>query len=104
MFRCIGRWQSAAYGWVSRGTKHIGELERSLQMQPEEAYISDCSTLPPYRRQGLYSALLGRIATALGGQGIRRVWVGTSIHNRPSVRDSPLLGFSLPSGSPMLEC
>lgn len=94
--QCFAAWvdgKVAAYGWVSRGTERIGELERSLQMQPDEAYIWDCATLPPYRRQGLYSALLGHITTALGSQGIRRVWIGASIQNRPSVQGFAAAGF-----------
>src|SRR5215467_5732218 len=61
----------AAYGWVSWGTERIGELERSLCLQPDEAYIWDCATLPAYRRRGLYTALLCYTAASLRNQGVR---------------------------------
>jgi GNAT superfamily N-acetyltransferase len=94
--QCFAAWvdgKLAAYGWVSWGTECIGELECSLRMQPDEAYIWDCATLPPYRRQGLYSALLGHIATLLRAQGMRRVWIGASLRNRPSIRGFAAAGF-----------
>lgn len=94
--QCFAAWvegKLAAYGWVSRGAERIGELERSLLMRPDEAYIWDCATLPPYRRQGLYSALLGNIATSLRDQGIRRVWIGASLGNRPSIQGFVAAGF-----------
>lgn len=83
----------AAYGWVSQGVEHIGELERSLHMQPDEAYIWDCATLPAYRRKGHYTALLGHIAALLQGEGVRRLWIGTSLQNRPSLQGMAAAGF-----------
>jgi len=83
----------AAYGWVSQGIERIGELERSLHMEPDEAYIWDCATLPAFRRRGLYTTLLRHIAIVLGGEGVRRLWIGTSIQNRPSLMGMAAAGF-----------
>ncbi len=82
-----------AYGWVSQGVEQIGELERALHMRPDEAYIWDCATMPRFRRQGLYTALLGYIATVLRDEGMRRLWIGTSLQNRPSLRGMASAGF-----------
>ncbi len=82
-----------AYGWVSQGMEQIGELERALRMQSDEAYIWDCATMPGFRRQGLYTALLGYIATVLRNEGMRRLWIGTSLQNRPSLRGMASAGF-----------
>ncbi|HEX8034728.1 MAG TPA: GNAT family N-acetyltransferase [Ktedonobacterales bacterium] len=82
-----------AYGWVSQGVEHIGELERTLHMRPDEAYIWDCATLPAYRRKGLYTALLGYIAATLQGEGVCRLWIGTSLQNRPSLQGMAAAGF-----------
>src|SRR5271165_5526143 len=93
---CFAAWvdgRIATYGWVSWGTERIGELERSLRMQPDEAYIWDCATVLPYRRRGLYSALLGRIAMWLRDQGMHRVWIGASLRNHPSIRGFAAAGF-----------
>lgn len=94
--RCFVAWVDgsiAAYGWVSQGVERIGELERTLRLAPDEAYIWDCATLPPYRGQRLYGALLSHIATTLCHDGIRRLWIGASLSNTPSIRGFAATGF-----------
>ncbi len=83
----------ATYGWVSHGVESIGELERSFRMAPDEAYIWDCATLAPYRGQHLYCALLGHIVTTLCRDGTRRIWIGASLDNTPSIRGFAAAGF-----------
>ena len=83
----------ATYGWVSHGVESIGELERSFHMAPDEAYIWDCATLPPYRGQHLYCALLDHIVTMLCRDGTRRIWIGASLDNTPSIRGFASAGF-----------
>lgn len=83
----------AGYGWVSRGEERIGELERTLRMAPDEAYIWDCATLPPYRHRGVYTALLLAMAEALRSEGARRLWIGAARGNRPSLRGFARAGF-----------
>jgi ribosomal protein S18 acetylase RimI-like enzyme len=83
----------AAYGWVSQAVERIGELERPFHMQPGEAYVWDCATLPKYRRQGLYSSLLYTVATTLQREGTHRLWIGASRGNRPSLRGMASVGF-----------
>lgn len=94
--RCFVAWVDgaiASYGWVSRGVERIGELERSLRMSPDEAYIWDCATLPPYRGQRLYCALLTSIVATLFHDGARRIWIGASLDNTPSIRAFAVAGF-----------
>jgi GNAT superfamily N-acetyltransferase len=94
--RCFVAWVDgaiAAYGWASWGIEDIGELERSLRMRPDEAYIWDCATLPLFRRQRLYSALLAHMAVVLRDEGIRRLWIGASLRNSPSLRGFATAGF-----------
>lgn len=83
----------AGYGWVSRGAERIGELERWLRMQPDEAYIWDCATMPPYRRRGVYAALLRHMVSVLRADGVRRVWIGAARDNHPSLRGFARAGF-----------
>ncbi len=94
--RCFAAWiegRIAAYGWVSQAAECIGELEREIQLPAGEAYIWDCVTLPPYRRQRLYSALLSHIVARLHGQSVQRVWIGSSLDNRASIRGFANAGF-----------
>jgi ribosomal protein S18 acetylase RimI-like enzyme len=94
--RCFAAWvdgQIAAYCWVSGANEYVSELEREFQLQDHEAYIWDCATLPAFRHQRLYSALLSRIVATLQGEGLRRIWIGASLGNRPSHRGFANAGF-----------
>jgi GNAT superfamily N-acetyltransferase len=83
----------AAYGWVSEVVESIGELERPFHIRKGEAYIWDCATLPRYRRQGLYTALLHATVSTLWREGARRLWIGASLGNHPSLRGMASAGF-----------
>jgi ribosomal protein S18 acetylase RimI-like enzyme len=83
----------AAYGWVSFVEEGIGEIGLSLHLQPGEAYIWDCATLPAYRGQRLYPALLTYIIGKLRAEGRERVWIGASHENVSSHKGMQLAGF-----------
>lgn len=90
--------QIATYGWVTHGVERVGELERKFLLCDDEAYIWDCVTLPAYRGQRCYSALLSHIIYQLHGEGVPRIWIGASLPNDPSVR-----GFANAGFQPVLE-
>ena len=85
------------YGWVSAGSgcspPYIGELERAFRLRPGEAYVWDCGTAPEHRRLGLYTALLTHIARTLQAEGFARIWIGSALQNRPSIRGFQAAGF-----------
>jgi ribosomal protein S18 acetylase RimI-like enzyme len=83
----------AAYCWVSQAAECISELEREFQIPPDEAYIWDCATLPDYQGKHLYTALLTYLAARLRSEGVQRIWIGSSLDNRPSVRAFARAGF-----------
>jgi GNAT superfamily N-acetyltransferase len=83
----------ATYGWVSFGEEYVGELNLNLHLLSGEAYIWDCVTLPAFRRNGLYSALLGYIADQLRQEGLQRVWIGADLDNQPSQHGIANAGF-----------
>lgn len=83
----------AAYGWISVQPEYIGEQEREIKLQANEAYIWDCATLPKFRGQRLYSALLSQTLVALAEQSVRRVWIGSSLDNQSSLRGFANAGF-----------
>ena len=83
----------AAYGWVSFEEEEIGEIGLRLHLLPGEAYIWDCATLPAYRGQRLYPALLTHIIGKLRDEGLQRVWIGASHDNVPSHKGMQLAGF-----------
>jgi GNAT superfamily N-acetyltransferase len=94
--RCFAAWIDgaiASYGWVSTGEERIGELERPFRMRDGEAYVWDCVTLPPFRRQGLYTALLRTVASLLREEGVDRLWIGAGLYNAPSIQGFATAGF-----------
>lgn len=84
----------AAYGWVSFDEEFIGELNLLLKLLPGEAYIWDCATLPTFRRNLLYSALLTYILKDLNTEQWHRVWIGADFDNIPSQRGIARAGFN----------
>jgi ribosomal protein S18 acetylase RimI-like enzyme len=85
--------QIAAYGWVTRGAECVGELERTFHLHDDEAYIWDCATVPAWRGQRCYSALLSHMLRELAQEGARRIWIGASLGNQPSTRGFANAGF-----------
>ena len=85
--------QIIAYGWVTHGVEYVGELERQFQLRDEETYIWDCGTVPGWRGQRCYSALLSHIIYQLHEEGTPRIWIGASRQNRPSVQGFINAGF-----------
>lgn len=94
--RCFGAWvegRIASYCWVSKGEEQVGEMERRIRLETGEAYIWDCATLPPFRRQHLYTAVLAYLARRLAADGFNRLWVGANLENEPSLKAFERVGF-----------
>jgi GNAT superfamily N-acetyltransferase len=85
--------QIATYGWVTHGVEVVGELERKFHLDDDEAYIWDCGTVPAWRGQRCYSALLSQIIYQLHQEGMPRIWIGASRHNYPSIQGIVNAGF-----------
>jgi GNAT superfamily N-acetyltransferase len=66
-----------AYGWLSAGREWIGELGLEIRPGPHEAYIWNCVTLEPHRRQGLFRALVLCMAAGAHAEGLSRLWIGS---------------------------
>jgi ribosomal protein S18 acetylase RimI-like enzyme len=84
----------AAYGWVSFDEEFIGELNLRLRLLPGEAYIWNCATLPAFRQNHLYSALLVHIIRELHKEHLSRVWIGADLDNVASQRGIARAGFT----------
>jgi GNAT superfamily N-acetyltransferase len=94
--RCYTAWvgeQLASYGWVSFAEEHIGELNLQIRLLPGEVYVWDCATIPAFRRNGLYSAVLGFVIKELHAEGLCRAWIGADMDNKPSQQGIARAGF-----------
>lgn len=95
--RCYAAWIGgavAAYGWLTVGCEWVGEFERELNVLNGEAYIWDCVTLPAYRRQRLFSALLWHVAESLARENLYRLWIISVINPSAMKRNMAALGFT----------
>jgi hypothetical protein len=94
---CYAAWfgkEIVSYRWVSFDEEMVGELNLRLRLIFGEAYIWDCATLPGYRQQHLYSALLSFILRELlTKQPVCRVWIGADLENLTSQRGITRAGF-----------
>jgi len=93
---CYAAWVEghlAAYGWVSFDEEYVGELRLTLRFLPGEAYIWDCVTLPAFRQNHLYSALLVFMVGELRRENLCRAWIGADLDNVPSQRGIDRAGF-----------
>ena len=81
------------YGWVTFDEERIGELGLTIRLRAGEAYIWDCATLPAYRGQRLYPALLAYMLRALAAEGLHAIWLGTDMDNIPSQKGVAFAGF-----------
>ncbi len=94
--RCYGAWVDGAlvtYGWVTFDEERIGELGLWVRLSPGEAYIWDCATLPAYRGQNLYPALLAYISKELRREGFQRILIGADTDNLLSQKGMARAGF-----------
>jgi hypothetical protein len=81
------------YGWVTQGIEFVGELERQFNLHNDEAYIWHCGTVPAWRGQHGYSALLSHIVHQLYDENISCIWIGASRQNVPSIQGIANAGF-----------
>jgi len=76
-FAALHHGKLAAYGWLSIHPEWIGELSLEVSPAAGEAYVWNCVTLPAYRRQGRYRALLEGIVARARSEGLTRLWIGS---------------------------
>ncbi|HLZ94528.1 MAG TPA: GNAT family N-acetyltransferase [Candidatus Dormibacteraeota bacterium] len=98
-FAALHRGTLAAYGWLSTETEWIGELGIAISPAAGEAYVWNCFTLPAFRRQGHYRALLEGTVAHARAEGLKRLWIG-SIHDPAEKADAdagfaPVLHFTV---------
>lgn len=78
--RCFGAWiddKLAGYGWLSVKPEWISEVQLEIKPRAGEGYIWNCVTVPEYRRQGTFRAILTGITQVAREEGMKRLWLGT---------------------------
>ncbi|HEX9098055.1 MAG TPA: GNAT family N-acetyltransferase [Candidatus Dormibacteraeota bacterium] len=93
--RCFGAWagdELLGYAWFSSGTEWIGEIDLEIRPSEGEAYLWNCVTLPPHRRQGVFGAMVAGVAVRARNEGLSRLWIGSVAI--PAEKVIPRAGFA----------
>jgi hypothetical protein len=83
--------------WIARNKLQVDEIQWQLHFLESSCCMYDAQTPIPYRRRGIYSAVLSRIAGSWLREGGRRVYIYTRRDNPASVRGIEKSGM-LPVG------
>ena len=98
-FACCRGSEVLACGWLSAGPEWIGELGLEIRPEAGEAYVWNCLTLDPHRRQGRFREIVLAIASSARKEGITRLWIGTigdlGVRTLPEIGFTPVLCFAV---------
>ncbi len=83
----------AHYTWVSFGEEYLPSIEKRIKVRENEAYIYNVYTVPSFRREGLFSYVLGQILRRLHDSSYKRLWVSVLSNNISSQTAFEKLGF-----------
>jgi hypothetical protein len=72
--------------WITSGEAEIEYLGSRLPLAPDEVFLSDTFTSPPYRGNSISAAAGTRLAHMLAGEGIRRIIGAVLPENRRAAR------------------
>ncbi len=78
--RCFAAWaggEIVSFGWLSETSEWIGEVGLEVHLDPGEAYIWNCVTLPDHRRRGLFRTIVRKLAETARAEGMARVWIAS---------------------------
>lgn len=81
-----------AYGWSAAGRTSFGSPAVRITVPAANRYLLDFATLPAWRGQGIYPALLQAILLQEGGQA-ERFWILHEASNQASARGIAKAGF-----------
>lgn len=94
-FLALHQGRVVSYCWFSQARVGIEEVDLTVVVQPDEAYLYDAFTLPQWRGRGLYPALLTRMVREAMEVGCRRAMIFVVEDNLPSRQGIEKAGFEL---------
>lgn len=81
------------YCWVAYEGIHLNEIDRKLELSPEEAMIYDCFVYEEYRKRRVYQRMLGTVCIFIRDKGFQRVYIHSVSTNIPSNKGIKKVGF-----------
>ncbi|MFQ5894318.1 MAG: GNAT family N-acetyltransferase [Nitrospinota bacterium] len=94
-FAALHRERVISYIWLSQATVGIEEVDLSIEVQPDEAYLYNAFTLEAWRGRNLYPAVLRGTLEYCQKRGLSRALIFVAEDNHPSRRGVVKAGFTL---------
>lgn len=94
--RCFAAWQDGrivSSRWIAERRAYVAYLDRWLDLEPDEVYLSETFTQPSHRGHGVSGAAGTRLAAALAAEGYRRILAGVLRENRAGRRAYEKAGY-----------
>jgi len=83
----------AHYTWLCFGEEYLPSIEKRVRVKENEAYIYNVYTVPSFRREGLFSFVLGQVLKQLQDSGYKKLWVSVLSNNLSSQNAFEKMGF-----------
>lgn len=85
--------EMAHISWLLPGSAVAMEAPEILRLGDDEAEITGCETLPPFRGKGIYTFAIRQLVAVARAGGIRRIYMKTDEDNTPSQKGILKAGF-----------
>lgn len=92
-FAALHEGKIVSYCWMAQGKIGIEELDLAVSTLPDEVYLYDAFTLPPWRGRGLYPVILREMLLYAGRNGFSRALIFVAAGNTASRRGVLKAGF-----------
>ncbi len=86
--RAVAAWRGdeiIAVAWIASESFGESELGVKFDLKPEEVWLFASVVSPAFRRQGVYRQMLGFLVDEFRSTKVKRILLGISIGNRPSL-------------------
>jgi ribosomal protein S18 acetylase RimI-like enzyme len=74
-------------------TAHVDEIERRISVDSESAYVYGVYTAKNFRKVGIASSVMAKVAEHLHERGIRRIFLFVDQHNQSMLKIAGTAGF-----------
>jgi GNAT superfamily N-acetyltransferase len=79
--------------WIAKGRAFMDYLDTWIDLEPDEAYLSETFTHPSLRGHGVSGAAGTSLAAVLAGEGYRRILAGVLMENHAGKRAYEKAGY-----------
>lgn len=93
---CFAAWAGGEFAhhcWLGFGPWTLGDIGITIELSAVEAYLYDAYTVPRFRGNGIYPAVVAVLLAFAGSQGHRVVYARANKHNMDAIGSLGRVGF-----------